>query len=242
MQEATVGQVAEITARQSFSPRLKRRLALALVLAGGLLLLVQYARPIGDRVVPLTEIVVRGGDVQSRELVEKQLAELRGDSLWHINLDLYKNLLEVLPGVEQAQLQRVLPNQLMVLLQASQPLARWNGIIIDSSGRAYPSDADQVLPVFRTDFQNLGKVAAFYRRVAGLLPDSNIVQVDFDRHIGWRVFLANGIMVHLGDEPEQRLQRYARYMDTLGSRLPPLHSVDMRYSQGFAVRLQEEEQ
>ena len=245
MKAALATPIADLAVRTLSLPLPGRRLLTVLLLAllatGGWLLL-QSARSIGERVVPLKEVVMQGGDVQSRELVEKQLASQIGASLWHIDLDHYKNLLETMPGIKRALLQRVLPNQLQVLLQASQPLARWDDKVIDSSGRPlYFSEVDKAMPVFRTESHDLGKVAAFYRQVAPLLPVNSIVQVDFDSY-GWRVFLASGVLVLLGDEPAQQFRNYVRHKDALHNRFPMLFSVDMRYKHGFAVRLQEEEQ
>lgn len=192
---------------------------------------------IGRHITPLRDIVVRGGDSQSRALAEQLLEEFRGSNLMNISLQEWKDKLETLPSIRQAHVQRKLPDALLIRLQASEPLARWHegGFLVSRDGARYAGNVDQALPLFRGEAGQIGEMAAFYRQAQQLLP-GGIAQVNLDARGSWQVFLSSGVLVHLGRQPLPQLRRYARHAAALHGRLPHLRAVDMRYTRGFAVQ------
>jgi cell division protein FtsQ len=84
------------------------------------------------------QIEVTGNHIVSREAVRQQFARDRGLSVLQISLDARRSQLQELPWVEQASVQRVLPNRIRVELTERTPIAFLrNGtelVLIDAHG------------------------------------------------------------------------------------------------------------
>lgn len=223
-----------------------RRLAykpLAALLAAALLAAAvkYYANPIGRQVAPLRVIEVEGGTAAGHAAARALLKEAHGGNLMSMDVREWQEKLQALPGIARAEVTRQLPHTLQVILHASQPLARWtDGTLIDSRGKRFSGSADMPLPVFRGDWSEAARIAAFYQQANEILPNE-IAQVELGARGGWQVFLTGGILLRLGRQPEAQLRRYVRHARALQKRLPALRVVDLRYKRGFAVQVHNEE-
>ena len=228
--------------RLGLRPAAWRRLQWGLALGALALLAGQLFEPIGRQIVPLQDIIVRGGDSQSRAFAERALAEARGRNLINLNLAEWKQRLENLPNVHKVHIQRRLPYTLLVELRSAAVQARWqDGTLINAEGARIAGSVDEALPVFRGDEKRIREMSAFFREANALLP-GGIAQVEVAAGGGWKVFLTDGTLVHLGRRPLPRFARYARHAPALARHLPPLRVVDMRYARGFAVQVYGEEE
>lgn len=220
---------------------LLRRALLPLAALLLLLLLLPYVEPLGRQLVPLQEIIVRGGDSQSRAFAERTLAAARGRNLMRLNLAEWKQRLENLPGVHTVHLRRRLPSTLLVEMEGAAVQARWqDGTLISADGARLAGSGEDDLPVFRGDETRIKEMLAFFREANVLLP-GGIAQVEVAASGGWKIFLSDGTLVHLGRRPLARFTRYVRHADALAQALPPLRVVDMRYARGFAVQVHSED-
>jgi len=143
---------------------------------------------------------------------------------------------------------RVWPDRLEAVLEEHVALARWaEGGLVDVQGERFAGTSDTALPRFAGPPGSEAEVARRYRRFGEILAPLGAVptQVTLSARYAWRLRLGDGLAVELGrdvpDDPvEKRLARLvAAWPLTLG-RMPNKHEyVDLRYPNGFALRLAE---
>jgi cell division protein FtsQ len=95
------------------------------------------------------QIEVKGNHIVSREAVRQQFVPDRGRSVLLISLDARKSQLQELPWVEQASVQRILPNRIRVELLERTPIA-----FVRNGSELALMDAHGVL-LYRPDGQEL---------------------------------------------------------------------------------------
>lgn len=163
-----------------------------------------------------------------------------------VSLDELRGALEQLPWVRQAAVRRAWPDRLEVALEEHVALARWGGNLINTHGERFSGKTDQALPLFVAPGGSEAEVARRYLRFAQLVAplDTELERVVLTPRFAWQLRLKNGLQLMLGrdaDQAEARLERFvAVHGQTLG-RIPRRHdTVDLRYPNGFALRLAEQ--
>jgi cell division protein FtsQ len=101
------------------------------------------------------------------------------------------------------------------------------------------------LPLFVGPAGSEHEMAIRYRRFAALLVPlaAPLERMVLTQRYAWQLRLAGGLDVMLGrdgDLAEQRLQRFVAVYDATLKRIPRRHEyVDLRYPNGFALRMPE---
>jgi cell division protein FtsQ len=151
---------------------------------------------------------------------------------------------EKLAWVRTARLRRHWPDRLEVTLEEHVPLARWGNLaLVNTRGEVFEAAYDGVLPVFMGPPGSAKEIAIQYeyfrRTLAGI--DKTPLQVHVSARRAWQIQLADGPTLQLGREQvEARLARFvAAYEHTLGRLDRHIGYVDLRYANGFAVRVPE---
>ena len=169
--------------------------------------------------------------------------ELRGN-FFTLDLAAARSAFERLPWVRRAAVRRHWPGRLEVALEEHVPLARWGErALVNTHGEVFAGAYDGALPLFSGPAGMAKEIAiqyAYFRRALGeigLAPG----ELHVSPRRAWQVKLENGPTLELGREQiEARLARfvnaYARTLAKLGRRI---EYVDLRYSNGFAVRVPE---
>jgi len=169
--------------------------------------------------------------------------ELRGN-FFTINLAATRAAFERLPWVRNVNLRRQWPARLDVALEEHEPFARWaNTALVNTHGEVFQAAYDGDLPVFIGPDGAAREIAIQYRyfsRSLGMIGEAP-VQVQVTPRRAWQVKLASGLTLALGRENiEARLARFvAVYERTLGQLGRRIDYVDLRYANGFAVRIPE---
>ena len=235
------------------NPRLAN--AAAGILAALALGLLAYAGGrvlIDSPVVLLKTIVVEGNleRVQSREIVDTLQGRLRG-TFFTVDLEAARALFEGIPWVRRAELRRRWPDCLEVRIEEQVPLARWGQRretqLVNAQGELFRGHTDAVLPVLAGPAGSEGEVARRYLAFRSLLAPLGLepAQVLLSSRLAWQLRLSNGLTVQLGrdsdkDRVEERLARFvAAFPQTLARSRHRLEHVDLRYPNGFALRLGE---
>ncbi len=196
---------------------------------------------------PLREVTVLG------ELAHTTRDELEGATRGRVagnffaaDLAAIRGGLEQLPWVRRVDVRRVWPDRIEVALEEHVALARWGDVgLVNTFGERFGAQSEASLPMFAGPVSTEGEVTRRYRRYSELLAPlgSALERVILTPRFAWQLRLANGLSIELGrdlanDQAEARLVRFvAAYPQTLG-RLARRHEyVDLRYPNGFSLRV-----
>lgn len=190
-------------------------------------------------------------EAQIRLVAERQV---RG-TFFTVDLENVRGSLEKLPWVREARVERRWPDTLVVSLVEHVPLARWNdNALVSDTGEVFVAAVDDALPRLSGPDDSSAEVVAAYRRhQAALGPlGMRIDEMRLTPRRAWRIRLDNGMQLALGREKtDTRVARFvALYPRLFGARPQPAAdgsataaepvlplTVDLRYSDGFAVRM-----
>jgi cell division protein FtsQ len=179
-----------------------------------------------------------------REAIERAVRAQAGGNFFGTRIDALRRALEQVPWVRKVEVRRVWPDRLEVSLEEHVALARWGSSgAVNTYGERFAGPAGAELPLFIGPDGSEAEIAARYPRFARLLEPlgAPLERVVLTPRYAWQLRLANGLNLMLGrdaDVAEQRLQRFVGvYQATLG-RMPGRHEyVDLRYANGFALRV-----
>jgi len=235
------------------NPRLANAAASALAaLALGLL---AYAggRVLLDSPAFLLKTIVVSGDldrVERRDIVSALQGRVKG-TFFTVDLESVRAVFESIPWVRRAELRRKWPDSLEVRIEEHVALARWSQgrepQLVNALGEIFRGQSDALLPVLAGPAGTEGEVVRRYLAFRDLLAPLGLDprQVLLSSRLAWQLKLSNGATVLLGrdsdkDRVEERLARFASaFPQTLAKSRQRLDYVDLRYPNGFALRVTE---
>lgn len=154
--------------------------------------------------------------------------------------------LEALPWVRLASVRRVWPDRLEVTLEEHVAFARWGEqALVNTHGELFYGDTDAVLPVFIAPSGRAQELMARHARFSRILAPlgATLERLVLTPRDAWELRLDSGLHIVLGrdaDRAEARLARFVEaYPATLGRSSYRPDYVDLRYPNGFALRLPE---
>ena len=196
-------------------------------------------------VFPLREVLILGdARFTGRSDVEALVArDLRGN-FFTLDLARARKAFETLAWVRKADLRRHWPDRLEVRLEEHVPLARWGALgLVNTQGEVFSATYEGELPEFAGPAGSDKEMAIQYAYFCkSLEPLGRIpTRVSVSARRAWTLQLDSGLTLELGRvDPEDRLARfvenYPQAAVLLGRRM---QHVDLRYSNGFAVRVPE---
>lgn len=223
--------------------------ALGVLVAGGAWLLRQPAFSIGH-------IAVEGDLVHTSALsLRANVAPQLVGNFFTVDLEAARRAFEQVPWVRSAHVRREFPSGLRVQLQEHDVAAYWgpegSATLVNSQGDVFEADADDVeqdgLPRLLGAPERSAEMLDMVRRLAPVLAPlgAGIDTLELTGNGGWRVLLAGGAVLELGSgTQEQLLARAHRLVHTLpgvaqqqGRRADALEYADLRYADGYALRL-----
>lgn len=193
-------------------------------------------------IFPLREISVSGGTAHTtRGQVEAIVAEHVRGTFFTLDLEATRGAFEKLPWVRRANLRRTWPDRLEVALEEHVALARWHDTaLVNSYGEVFEAAAGEALPVFSGPAGAAPEIAEHYRQFRPALASIGRVAVEIrlSERRAWEIALDDGHLLELGrQDVTARLARFVGVYRRTVARLPPApYRVDLRYSNGFAVR------
>ena len=180
--------------------------------------------------------------------------KLRGN-FFTMDLSRARAAFEAVPWVRHAVVQREFPNWLKVTLQEHQAVAYWGpeseSRLLNSYGEVFDANVGDVeqddLPrLIGPDTQAAQMLAMQHQLEAPFaLLDAQVVQLELSTRGSWRASLDNDAVVELGTgsaaEVLARTQRFVRTLTQVSARygrgVDALQSADLRYPEGYALRL-----
>jgi len=200
---------------------------------------------------PLREVQINGelAHVTLEEIEGIVKRELKGN-FFTLDMNAARAGFEALPWVRKSNVRRRWPDQLEVEFEEHVPLARWGAVaLVNTYGEVFtaaydgaPANREQ-WPLFIGPEGSAKEIAIQYRHfqrsfaAIGQVP----VQVQVSPRRAWQIRLDSGLVIELGRERlEPRLERFiAVFERTIGRLQRKLDYVDLRYPNGFAVRIPE---
>ncbi len=148
------------------------------------------------------------------------------------------------PWVHSAALTHVWPNKLIVKIYEQKPVAHWgqtqmlaeNGEIIKASMEKQKGE----LPMLYSPNDKGRNMATGFIQIRKMMKGFPVKLVEFkeDARGSWRIKLENGMTLKIGREHQaKRLKRFmVAYEQSLNEVLDKISIVDLRYTNGFAVK------
>ena len=202
------------------------------------------------RVSQLPEFALRevrvGGElkhVTRGEIEDVVRRELKG-TFFTLDLARSRAAFERLPWVRTVAVRRQWPAGLDVALEEHQPFARWGAAaLVNNHGEVFHAAYEGPLPLFVGPEGAAREIAIqyrYFRRSLAALGETP-VEVRVSARRAWQLKLESGLTLALGRENiEARLARFVatqpRAAAVLGRRVD---YVDLRYTNGYAVRIPE---
>jgi cell division protein FtsQ len=167
--------------------------------------------------------------------------ELTG-TFFTLDIDKTRGAFGKLPWVRQVQVRRAWPDTLEISIEEYVALARWGESgLVDVDGVWFDAASDQNLPVFYGPAGAQVDMAQMYRRLRQIFEPTglNIVRMYLSDRRAWSIELDNGVHIEFGrSSVESRASRFASHWKGTLAKLPyAISYIDMRYPNGFAVRM-----
>ncbi len=184
--------------------------------------------------------------------VEQVLPGALKGNFFSLNLETVRGALEKLPWVRKVDVRRVWPAKLEISIEEHQPVARWGeapGELVNSFGEVFsgslPDDELSAMPLLFGPQGTAPEVLTRYGEFVGAFAviGEKPVQVTLSPRLAWQLKLQNGMLVDIGREQPKaqvgvRLQRFIEiYPETVAKRATRPTVVDLRYPNGFAMRV-----
>lgn len=208
---------------------------------------------------PLRTIRVEGelAHVGRADVVNALQGRLAG-TFFTMDINAVRALFETIPWVRRAEVRRLWPDRLEVRMEEHVPLARWgqpeDGRLVNTFGEVFQASYKEGsedsrgkldLPLFSGPAGTAADVTRSYALFRDMLAPVALQAraVMLSPRYSWQLRLSNGMTVQLGrsSEKEPVTGRLARFVSVYPQTLAPLSRrldyVDLRYSNGFALRV-----
>jgi cell division protein FtsQ len=205
---------------------------------------------------PLREIEITTALKHTTRVEIEEATRGLGGNFFAVSPDEVRRDLEKLPWVRRASVRRVWPDRLEVGLEEHTALARWgNDALVNTYGEPFHGSAGSVqlsrgpelaaLPLLIGTPGSEREVALRYMRFAALVAPlgAPVERLVLTQRFAWQLRLAGGLDLMLGrdaDLAEERLRRFVGVYETTLKKMSRRHEyVDLRYPNGFALRVPE---
>ena len=193
-------------------------------------------------ILPLRDIQVTGDVAHvTHEQVEAVVTrELRGN-FFTVDLAQARAAFEKLPWVRKVNVRRQWPDRLEFAVEEHRPLARWGSTaLVSAQGEVFEAAINTTLPVLQGPEGTAPEVVSRYQAFQLALEPvgKHIVHMTLSARRAWVLKLDDGMVLELGrDNLDSRLAGFVAAYERTVARLPqPSTYIDLRYTNGFAVR------
>ncbi|MFA7592588.1 MAG: cell division protein FtsQ/DivIB [Thiohalobacteraceae bacterium] len=201
--------------------------------------------------LPLRSVRIEGEFRKlSSEQLQAAIAASTQGGFFTVDVEAVRRAAEALPWVASASVRRIWPDGLRLHVVEQRAVARWGETgLLNTHGQLFEPAAETLpghLPRLDGPDALRRRVMEQYIAITGaLVPIGRRVAIlHIDDRRAWQLTLDDGIELQLGrDDTLVRVQRFVRvYPQLFAVRETELKTVDMRYSNGFAVRWDQPQQ
>jgi cell division protein FtsQ len=194
---------------------------------------------------PIEWIEVQGEfERVTAEQVKAATVPMLQNGFFGIQLDRVRARVEELAWVRAAEVRKVWPDQLVVRVDEHQPLARWQeNQLVSDLGEVFSVEGmvaiEGLLKLSGPDGM-APEMIEFYSALRQRLKPTglDVLTLTLSHRGGWEAGLSDGMTLVIGrDQPMKRVDRLVSALEDL--RADPTRrplSIDLRYTNGFAVR------
>ena len=178
----------------------------------------------------------------TREQVETIAAnELKG-TIFTVDLGGARSAFEKLPWVSRVDIRRRWPDRLEVSVREHRALARWgNTALVSRQGEVFEGASNERLVVFEGPPGSASEITRGYLQFneALALIGRKVRSVHVSERRAWSLRLDDSTVIELGRfAVDERLRRFvAVYPRSVGTLVGNVDYIDLRYTNGFAVRV-----
>lgn len=194
---------------------------------------------------PITKIAVEGEFHQiTSDHVEALVSNAVDGGFFSVDVANVRNRILDDPWIFDAAVQRVWPDTIRVSIREQDAVARWGEYallnefadIFVPNGDDIPSYLPKLNGPIGTESEMLSRYTAARSRLQKL--GLNIAQIEMSDRRAWVMELTSGTSLVIGrEELDQRLSRFSHAYDRfLKDSWEKVESIDLRYTNGFAVR------
>ncbi len=222
-------------------PRLRWLLVAALIVALAVLVPTYFASS-GPAVKTVMVRLPFGSPVDARAVRAAAAPAIRG-GLFAVNLDAVQKRVEALAWVKRAEVRRLWPDALVIVVSPEHAVARWGeSALLDADGHIFaPAETSgpPALPRLQGPKADAMRLLADFKSARTVLAPLGLRLRGLDENARGEVAitLADGTRIELGRKnPRAKLARFVTVAaPALGTALARAATVDMRYPNGFAV-------
>lgn len=221
-------------------------LMLAVLLLAGVLATAKLYQP---HTLPFKSIQVFGElSWVDRDKLNALILQKINGGFFSLDISELKASLEDQAWIESVAIRRVWPDVLQITATEQQPVAVWNGgQVINRKGQLF-DPSEQELPKYLVKVSGPEGahqlLMGHYFAIEGLLQSTGlrVSSMDINERRALQVILTNGVRLLLGrvrsvEESAEEVQRFvSAYKGTLSPRFDEVALIDLRYTNGLAVR------
>lgn len=197
---------------------------------------------------PVQAVTIKGKfrHLQQTEL-QNEVSPMIREGFFGMDVSAIQTRLQNLPWVEQVAVRRVWPDRLSIAVSEQQAIAHWGGKgFLNPRAQVFvPEQTVKLpnLPRFEAPDGYEQRVLLMYRQLQSMLKSLNlsVASLRLDARRTWSVRLSNDLTIEIGrSSPVDRIARFVRvYPAILAAGRGQAMSVDLRYSNGLAIRWQQ---
>jgi cell division protein FtsQ len=184
----------------------------------------------------------------SAEQVRGAVAPQLGRGFFATDLAQVREAVAALPWVQQVEVRKRWPDLIEIGLREHRAFARWGADrLLSDQGQLFTASGHeslQGLPQLEGPDARVADVVALHAQAQQILTGSGLAVegVRLSARGSWTLTLRDGARIVIGRaDPAPRLQRLVRVLPQLQAReTRPFERIDLRYTNGFAVRWAEE--
>lgn len=203
-----------------------------------------YATPFSLLQFPIQEVKVIGANHINHQQMQQLLRPFVSKGFFGVEVEEIKEKILQISWVSHVSVRRIWPNQVWINIAEKKPVARWNkDSLLTSVGDLFipregePSDD---LPQFIGPDGKQIYILEYYNRINNLLSPLHfkIARLEFTPSHIWNITLNNGMKLTL--DHKDFLTRFRHFVKVypriIGNRAAEIEYIDLRYSNGVAVR------
>lgn len=196
------------------------------------------------RYFPINKVEIVGIQHVDHLEVERILKPLVTNGFFGVDVALIRERLFQIPWIREAYVRRIWPNEIVIRIMEKTPRAIWNqASLISTTGEIFTPKLETFPPNLPQFVGPLGEqihMIEYFDNINSILMPLHfkITQFELTKGGSWNLTFSNGMKLNVGyKDILTRINHFVKvYPKIVGDRANDVDYVDLRYSNGLAVR------